>query len=52
MAPRLGLSDAMVMRCRLGGWLHDVGKSAIPTASWASAGQLDAAEWQVMRNHP
>ena len=51
MATRLGLSDAMVMRCRIGGWLHDVGKSVIPDHILGKRGQLNAAEWQVMRNH-
>jgi putative nucleotidyltransferase with HDIG domain len=51
MAAQLGLSEALVMRCRIGGWLHDVGKSVIPDHILGKRGRLDAAEWQVMRNH-
>ena len=38
IAERLGLPAGMVMRCRLGGWLHDVGKAAIPDAILSSPG--------------
>ncbi len=30
IAASLDLGDAVVMRCRLGGWLHDVGKLGVP----------------------
>ena len=30
IAAELGLSEAVAIRCRLGGWLHDIGKLAIP----------------------
>ena len=30
IAEQLGLSDAVAMCCRLGGWVHDIGKLAIP----------------------
>jgi two-component system cell cycle response regulator len=42
----------MVLRCRLGGWLHDAGKVAIPHAILDKPGPLDAGEWAVMRTHP
>jgi diguanylate cyclase (GGDEF)-like protein/putative nucleotidyltransferase with HDIG domain len=51
VAAQLGLSDAMVMRCRIGGWLHDVGKSVIPDHILGKRGGLTEEEWQVMRNH-
>jgi diguanylate cyclase (GGDEF)-like protein len=51
-AERLGLSADVVLRCRIGGWLHDVGKAAIPQAILAKPGPLDAEEWTVMRTHP
>ena len=41
-----------VLRCRLGGWLHDVGKLAIPEQILIKPGPLDDAEWAVMRTHP
>ena len=37
-AERLGLPVDVVLRCRLGGWLHDVGKVAIPPADPGEAG--------------
>ena len=40
-AERLGLSVDVVLRCRLGGWLHDVGKVAIPTQILEKPGPLD-----------
>ena len=51
IAAELGLSDATVMRCRIGGWLHDVGKSVIPDQILGKRGGLTEEEWQVMRNH-
>ena len=48
----LGLPVDVVLRCRLGGWLHDVGKVAIPPQILEKPGPLDPAEWEVMRTHP
>jgi HD-GYP domain-containing protein (c-di-GMP phosphodiesterase class II) len=48
----LGLPADVVLRCRLGGWLHDVGKVAIPQRILEKPGPLDAAEWEVMCTHP
>ena len=52
VAERLGLEEAAVWRCRLGGWLHDVGKVAIPDSIIDKPGTLDGAEWELMRTHP
>jgi diguanylate cyclase (GGDEF)-like protein/PAS domain S-box-containing protein len=52
IAERLGLEEAAIWRCRLGGWLHDVGKVAIPDSIIDKPGTLDAAEWDLMRTHP
>jgi diguanylate cyclase (GGDEF)-like protein len=52
VAERLELPVGMVMRCRLAGWLHDVGKVAIPDAILGKPGPLDDDEWVVMRTHP
>jgi diguanylate cyclase (GGDEF)-like protein/PAS domain S-box-containing protein len=52
VAERLALPDEGVWRCRLGGWLHDVGKVAIPDSILEKPGALDAAEWDLMGIHP
>ena len=51
-AEQLALPVDVVLRCKLGGWLHDVGKVAIPTQILEKPEALDAAEWTVMRTHP
>jgi putative nucleotidyltransferase with HDIG domain len=51
VAHQLGLGAAGVLRCRLGGWLHDVGKVAIPDRVLSKPGPLDDDEWAVMRTH-
>ena len=40
-----------MLRCRLGGWLHDLGKVAIPDRILSKAGPLLDDEWAVMRTH-
>ncbi len=51
LAQALALPPDIVLRCRLGGWLHDIGKVAIPDRILAKPAPLDAAEWKVMRAH-
>jgi HD-GYP domain-containing protein (c-di-GMP phosphodiesterase class II) len=51
IATELGLTADAVMRCRLGGWLHDLGKVAIPDRVLVKPGLLDEEEWEVMRTH-
>jgi diguanylate cyclase (GGDEF)-like protein len=51
LAQVLALPPDIVLRCRLGGWLHDIGKVAIPDRILAKRGPLDEAEWLVMRAH-
>jgi diguanylate cyclase (GGDEF)-like protein len=51
-ALHLGLPLRTVERCRLGGWLHDIGKLAISEQILTKPGPLDDAEWERMRTHP
>ncbi len=51
-ALQMGLSTEQVLRARLAGWLHDVGKIAVPEAILSKPGPLDDREWDVMRTHP
>lgn len=51
IAEEMGLPPWLVMRCRLGGWLHDVGKVAIPNAVLGKPGPLTDAEMAVVRTH-
>jgi diguanylate cyclase (GGDEF)-like protein len=52
IAERLGASPAEVLRCRLAGWLHDIGTIAVPGEVLAKPAALDAAEWALVRSHP
>jgi two-component system cell cycle response regulator len=51
-AQLLGAPRPVILRCRLGGWLHDVGKVAIPDAILNKAGRLDDAERRLLQQHP
>jgi diguanylate cyclase (GGDEF)-like protein/putative nucleotidyltransferase with HDIG domain/PAS domain S-box-containing protein len=51
LARVLRLPPDLVLRCRLGGWLHDIGKVAIPDRILTKPGPLDPGEWQIMRSH-
>ena len=51
IATRLDLPAATVLRCRLAGWLHDVGKITIPDRVLAKPGPLTDEEWGVMITH-
>jgi diguanylate cyclase (GGDEF)-like protein len=51
VAIALGLPAPAVLQARLAGWLHDVGKVAIPDAILAKPGPLTEEEWVVMRSH-
>jgi diguanylate cyclase (GGDEF)-like protein/PAS domain S-box-containing protein len=51
IATQLRFDDATVLRCRLGGLLHDVGKVAVPAAILSKPTVLTAAEWEIVRNH-
>jgi len=48
----LGLEAEASLRAVLAGWLHDVGKVAIPDALLGKRTALTDDEWEVMRSHP
>ena len=51
VARKLGLDRASQTRAVLGGWLHDVGKLAIPDTILGKPGPLSDGQWVVMRQH-
>ena len=51
IARDLRVAEDVVLRCRLGGWLHDIGKVAIPDRILTKPGELDEHEWRIMRTH-
>ncbi|WP_051807422.1 diguanylate cyclase [Actinoplanes subtropicus] len=51
VARRLGLADEDVLRVQLGGWLHDVGKIAVPDAVLVKPGPLTDAERCTVGTH-
>lgn len=48
---RVGLGEGEVKALRRAGYLHDIGKIAIPDAVLLKPGKLDADEWKIMRSH-
>ncbi|MGH7315853.1 MAG: HD-GYP domain-containing protein [Candidatus Rokuibacteriota bacterium] len=48
----LGLDHAMVRSLRLGGYLHDLGKIAVPDGILLKPGPLDPIEQERIRAHP
>jgi putative two-component system response regulator len=48
----LGLPSQDLTALYRGGYLHDIGKIAIPDAILFKRGALTAEEWEVMRSHP
>jgi putative two-component system response regulator len=49
---RLGLSDAELLALHRGGYLHDIGKVAIPDSILLKSGPLTREEQLLMREHP
>jgi putative two-component system response regulator len=47
----LGLGSHELMALRRAGVLHDIGKLGIPESILKKRGPLDAAEWDIMRQH-
>ncbi len=52
LAGLAGMNDATIVHVRRGALLHDIGKMAIPDVILHKPGQLNDAEWQIMRQHP
>ena len=48
----LGLASQDLTALYRGGYLHDIGKIAIPDAILFKQGRLTNQEWEVMRGHP
>src|SRR5439155_22279485 len=48
----LGLNDRDLSALDRGGFLHDIGKIAVPDRVLLKGGKLDASESKVMREHP
>jgi HD-GYP domain-containing protein (c-di-GMP phosphodiesterase class II) len=46
------LSEAETTSLRRAGWLHDLGRAAVPTIVWERPGPLTTAEWELVRLHP
>jgi diguanylate cyclase (GGDEF)-like protein len=51
-AEGLGLTVNVAQLCQIGGWLHDVGKIAIPERILTKTRALDEDEWAIMKTHP
>jgi diguanylate cyclase (GGDEF)-like protein len=51
-AEYLELPVGAALLCRIGGWLHDVGKIAISERILTKPRALDENEWAVMKTHP
>jgi putative two-component system response regulator len=48
----LGLDQDSLIALRRGGFLHDLGKIAVPDAILKKGSDLTVNEWEVMRQHP
>ncbi|HEX4227793.1 MAG TPA: HD domain-containing phosphohydrolase [Bryobacteraceae bacterium] len=51
MGLTLGLPQDEILTLQRGGYLHDIGKVAIPDRILLKAGPLSPQEWEVMRSH-
>jgi HD-GYP domain-containing protein (c-di-GMP phosphodiesterase class II) len=52
LAQLFGFPEADCRRLLVAGYLHDIGKLAIPSDVLEKPGKLDDAEWQTVRTHP
>ena len=51
MGVAIGLAPHDVLALQRGGYLHDVGKVAIPDHILFKAGKLNPEEWEIMKSH-
>ncbi len=51
LARRIGLDEQAVENIRLAGWLHDIGKIAVPNEILRKPGKLNQLEYQAIQNH-
>jgi len=51
LGEHVGLDPEAVKALRRAGYLHDIGKIAVPDAVLLKPGRLTEAEWQTMRSH-
>ena len=52
VARRMGVDPAALFGYRVGAYLHDLGKLAIPAAILNKRGRLTADEWAAVKRHP
>jgi putative two-component system response regulator len=52
LGKHLGLDAESVVALRRGGYLHDLGKIAVPDEILKKGSNLTAAEWEIMKQHP
>jgi putative two-component system response regulator len=48
----LGLDQDSIVALRRGGFLHDLGKIAVPDAILKKGSDLTVKEWEIMKQHP
>jgi putative two-component system response regulator len=48
----IGLSDESIVALRRGGYLHDLGKIAVPDEILKKGTNLSPEEWQIIKKHP
>jgi putative two-component system response regulator len=52
LARHLGLDTDSIVALRRGGYLHDLGKIAVPDAILKKGTDLTLPEWEIMKRHP
>jgi len=52
LGAHLGLDEESLVALRRGGYLHDLGKIAVPDEILKKGSNLTPAEWEIMKKHP